>query len=163
MKPVSRLNIVCEQLIRRPIDCAFDEQYILETAHSNRKSIAVFGLLTANGLRPLMRIEGRFNSDKYDDILNQVVLPFAEREFPDGNFYYYQDNSPVHRGNIVLDWFERNAPLGQLSRAPRKSPVLNVIENAWGQQKIAVPEKGLLITENELWLAICDTWGNMRM
>jgi hypothetical protein len=149
-------------LVRRPIGCAFDEQYILETAHSNRKSIPVFGLLTANGLGPLIRIEGRFNSDKYHDILNQVVLPFAQHEFPDGNFYYYQDNSPVHRGNIVLDWFEHNVPFGQLFRAPRKSADLNVIENAWGQRKIAVSEEGLLITENELWLAICDTWGNMR-
>jgi hypothetical protein len=118
--------------------------------------------LTANGLGPLIRIEGCFNSDKYLDILNQVVLPFAEREFPDGNFYYYQDDSPVHRGNIVLDWFERNVPFGQLFRAHRKSPDLNVIENAWGQQKIAVSVEGLLITENELWLAICDTWGNLR-
>ncbi len=47
-----------QTLVRRPISCAFDEQYILETAHSNRKSIPVFGLLTANGLGPLIRIEG---------------------------------------------------------------------------------------------------------
>jgi hypothetical protein len=105
-------------LIRRPIGAAYDERYIVEKAHSGRKSISVFGLMHAQAIGPLVRIEGRFDAEKYIDILNETVLPYIEEHFPDGHFYYYQDNSPIHKARAVREWFEQNIPNHQLFQTP---------------------------------------------
>jgi transposase len=76
-------------LVRRPICMAFDQKYIVERAQSGRRSIPVFGLMHAGAIGPLVRIEGRFDAEKYIDTLNDTVLPYIEENFPDGHFYYY--------------------------------------------------------------------------
>jgi hypothetical protein len=72
-------------LVRRPIGMAFDQKRIVERAQSGRISIPVFGLMHAGAIGPLVRIEGRFDAEKYIDILNEV-LPYIEENFVDGNF-----------------------------------------------------------------------------
>ena len=46
--------------------------------------------MNKNGLGPLIRINGRFDSERYEDILDDIVLPYLEEQYPDDNFYYYQ-------------------------------------------------------------------------
>ncbi len=149
-------------LVRRPIRTAFDERYIKTVANSGRRSVSVFGIMSANGLGPLVRINGRFDSERYLQILDETVLPYIEDEFEDGNVFYYQDNSPVHRAGIVRNWFNQNFTPDQLIPTPAKSPDINPIENAWGRQKIRVSETGVYADEDELWLAISEAWLEMR-
>jgi hypothetical protein len=59
--------------------------------------------MSAQGLVPLIRIDSRFNSERYFEILDNTVLPYIEYEFEDGNIFYYQDNSPIHRSRVVRD------------------------------------------------------------
>jgi transposase len=153
-----------QTLVWRPIGLhtAYQEQYITPKAQSGRKSVSVFGIMSARGLGPLIRINGRFNSEKYIDIINNTVLPYVEDEFPAENFYYYQDNSPIHRSRIVTQWLDRNFIPGQLVRPPPKSPDINPIENVWGMQKIRVADSGLYDSEDELWLSIADAWNDIR-
>jgi hypothetical protein len=119
-------------LVRRPIGAAYDENFIVKKGHSGRRSVSVFGLLCAGGVGPLVRIEGRFDAEKYVNILDNTVLPFIEESFADGNFHYYQDNSPIHRALIVRQWFNQNFEPNQLFQTPAKSPDINPIENLWG-------------------------------
>jgi hypothetical protein len=149
-------------LVRRPIATAYEEKYIVQSAHSGRKSLPVFGLMHAEAIGPLVCIEGTFDSEKYIDILDDIVLPYIEEHFPDGHFYYYQDNSPIHRARTVREWFERNIPVHQLFETPPKSPDIPPIENLWGLAKVRVSSDGIYADEEELWLAICEAWNDMR-
>jgi len=66
---------------------------------------------------------------KYLDILNETLLPLVNLLFPDGNYYFYQDNAPPHIAKSVKDWMEMFAP--NAINAPPNSPDLNPIEMIW--------------------------------
>ncbi len=100
-----RTGSAVRTLVRRPLRTPFDEHYVKTIG---RSPVSVFGIMHANGLGLLIRIDGRFDSERYIDILDDVVMPYVEEEFINDNFFYYQDNSPIHRANIVRDWFYRN-------------------------------------------------------
>lgn len=132
-------------LIRRPIGAAYDERYIVEKAHSGRKSIPVFGLMHAQAIGPLVRIEGRFDAEKYIDILNETVLPYIEEHFPDGHFYYYQDNSPIHKARAVREWFEQNIPNHQLFQPPLNLLIYRRLKTFGVAQKLKLQMKEFLL------------------
>ena len=114
----------------RPRGERFNEIYINFIDFSGRITVSVFGLLTSRGLGPLIRISGRMNAQQYVEIL-QNCLPFMRQTFPDGVFFWLQDNCPVHKAQYTLEWFDRNIS-GQLIEHPPYSPDLNPIENIWG-------------------------------
>jgi hypothetical protein len=87
------------------------KKYIVQSSHSCRKPLPVFGLMHAEAIGPLVRIEGTFDAEKYIDILDDTVLPYIEEHFSNGHFYYYQDNSPIHRAKTVREWFGWNIPV----------------------------------------------------
>lgn len=149
-------------LIRRPIGTAFHEEYIQKTTYSGRISVPVFGLMTRNSLGPLVRIEGNFNSLKYLEILNREVLDYAEAEFGYGDWYYYQDNSPIHKSQIVNEWFQQNLTPYQRIPAPPNSPDFNPIEHAWSQAKVRVSNGGIYDSADDLWLGISEAWIDMQ-
>lgn len=150
-----------QELARRPRGCAYEDQYVQPINKSGRKSVSVFGIMTQNGLGPLVRIEGMFNSNRYLDILNQVVLPYAEENFGD-NFYYYEDNSPVHKSNIVRQWSTLNFAPYQIIPTPPRSPDFNPIEHVWAKAKFRVADYGIYGSEDELWISIAEAWNELR-
>jgi len=117
-------------LVWRPIgiQTAFKERYVLPSAQSGRRSVSVFGIMSGRGLGPLFRIDGRFDGQKYVEILDNIVLPYIEDQFPNDYIFYYQDNSLIHRSRIATHWFEQNLNPGQLIRPPPKSFDINPIE-----------------------------------
>jgi hypothetical protein len=136
-------------LVRRPIGTAFEERFIVEKAQSGRRFVPVFGILCSVGIGPLVRIEGRFDAEKSIEILDETVLPFVEDNFLDGDFYYYH-NSPIHRANIVRQWFDHNLAEYQLIQTPAKSHDINPIENLWRRAKVIVANDGIYANE-DLW------------
>ncbi len=135
------------------------------------RSVSVFGITSSRGLGPLIRIDGRFDGDNYINILNDTVLPYIDDEFNLEEFFYYQDNSPVHRSRIARQWFNDHFFLGQLLRISVKSFDINSTENVWGIQKVGwnwckscskVANDGIYADEEELWLSIIDAWNEIR-
>jgi hypothetical protein len=63
----------------------------------------MFGIMSAQGLGPLIKIDGSFDSERYLEILDNTVLPYIEDEFEDGNILYYEDNSPIHRSRVLRE------------------------------------------------------------
>ncbi len=64
-----------DTLVRRPLGTRFDEQYLKFVQKSGRWSISVWGILTGDGIGPLVRIDGRFTAERYADILEDYSIP----------------------------------------------------------------------------------------
>ncbi|KAH9377821.1 hypothetical protein HPB48_021073 [Haemaphysalis longicornis] len=63
---------------------------------NGRSAVSVWGVVTAESLGPLLRIENRFNVDSYCALLDDVLLPYPVRgPFPEDDFIL-QHNSPIH-------------------------------------------------------------------
>lgn len=117
-----------KHLVYRPCNSRYEPEYVTEQRLSGRISATYWGAITLNGpISDLVKIDGRFNSEKYIDILSRYVLPFIQETDQDQAFM--QDNSPIHTSNIVMEYFSEH-PI-QLIDWPPYSPDLNPIENVW--------------------------------
>ena len=123
----SKLGPKC---VLRSRSTRFNEEFLNLIDFSGGCSVSVFGALTSTGLGPLMRIQGHLNSEKYCEILEDYVL-FLQEKFPDDNFYWLQDNCPVHCSNESMIFIRLNFRGGFINHPPY-SPDLNPIENVWG-------------------------------
>jgi hypothetical protein len=65
---------VVRKLVRRPIGTAFEKRFIVKKAQSGRHFVPVFGILCSRVIGPLVRIEDRFDAEKYIEILDENVI-----------------------------------------------------------------------------------------
>nr|XP_054923107.1 uncharacterized protein LOC129382906 [Dermacentor andersoni] len=57
------------------------------------------------GLRPLVRIEDRFTSAAYCSFLDDVMVSYLlNGPFPEGDYIFQQDNSPIHTSGRVTSF-----------------------------------------------------------
>ncbi len=92
----------------REIGTRYDEHNIQIIQNSGRASVSVWGCMTRQGLGPIYRVHRTFNRFQYLDVLEILVLPYIEEIFPDGNYTFLQDRSPIHTSLICQEWFEEN-------------------------------------------------------
>ncbi|KAI8437917.1 hypothetical protein MSG28_010597 [Choristoneura fumiferana] len=92
----------------------------------------LLGMDVFNGPGELVEIGGRMNSERYLEVLKDVMLPSVRVAYPEGQIYLVHDNSSVHKSKIVKDWLNSQKDI-TVFEWPAKSPDLNPIENLWGQ------------------------------
>jgi len=93
----------------------------------------------------------------YKDILETVMLPYAEDDMP-LLWKFQQDNDPKHASGVVKDWFrEQNVDVLEW---PSQSPDLNPIKNLWGELKREVG-KTLCQNKSQLWDIVQRAWYNI--
>lgn len=69
--------------------------------------------------------------------------------FPDGDFYFLQDNAPVHSSRVTKEGLSQMGL--KVFDWPARSPDLNPIENYWQALSGEVYKKGAYNSDSELW------------
>ena len=127
---------------------------------SGRKSVPVWAWFSFEGAGAIHRITGRLTSEKYIQILDDVLLPTAWARFGLGPIRFIQDRSPIHTSHAVRDWFA-DRPEFELLPWPSKGVDLNPIENLWSEMVRDMDSQQVNSSE-ELWNDVSNIWDNLK-
>lgn len=117
--------------------------------------VHVWGAISRHGASPLAVFEGIMDSNFYQVILNNHLLPFIRNTHPDGH-RFQQDNDPKHVSRSTIQWLQDNGVA--YWPTPPESPDLNPIENVWHQMKEHIRKHVKPTTKEELIGGIREAW-----
>jgi len=82
----------------RLVEEKYNINCLVPTMKHGGGGIMMWGCFSWFGLGPLVRIDGRINSERYiEEILGYHVIPFLENfEEENGEYLFQQDNAPIH-------------------------------------------------------------------
>ena len=118
--------------------------------------VMCWGAFGYNKKSDLVLIDGRIDSKKYTNMLEERFLPFAV-QMANENWIFQQDNCSVHVSKFAHKWFLDHAVT--LLDWPSCSPDLNPMENMWGNLSRIVYQHGKQYnTVDQLKSAILESW-----
>ncbi|GBN29024.1 Transposable element Tc3 transposase [Araneus ventricosus] len=118
---------------------------------------SAFGL---NGQVGLAFLDGRQNSPKYIETLENHFMPLAEN-IGGRNWEYQHDNALIHTSNATKNYI--NSKSVTVLEWPPMSPNLNPIENVWGIMSRKIYKNGgQFYSLNALKTAIEIAWYNLE-
>ena len=131
----------------------------LKTAIKHPGSYMVWGSMAAKGVGMLIGVEGNIDSEKYQDVLHQGLLPLIEPDKILHGFTFQQDLAPCNSSKSTSRWFEEFC-IGILEW-PGNSPDLNPLENLWRSLKKHA-KKRCPRTKNDLIKILHEEWAKTQ-
>jgi hypothetical protein len=64
----------------------------------------IWGCICWNGPGTLTVVNGNINAEKYREILDNELWPVVARHFPQNDFIFQDDNTPMHCARSVLNY-----------------------------------------------------------
>jgi transposase len=123
--------------------------------------IMVWMMLMPNGLLAHRIIIGKFNSSRYIELLENMIVPIIKLNYR-SNFTFQEDNCSVHKAKSVKSFM--NLSNIRVLDWPSKSPDLNIVEDVWRMISNKVYDgpqfrnnKDLILKINTVILELCDS------
>ncbi len=110
------------------------------------QSVMIWAAMSSTGVGPLCFLKSTANAAIYQEILEHVMLPSADKLYGDADFIFQQDLAPAHTVG-VLDW-------------PANLPDLNPVENLWGIVKRKMRDTRPN-NADELKATVKETWASI--
>ena len=121
-----------DKFVYRKKGTRFENKNIIKSKKNGRVDVCLWGYITEYRVGELVEVDGTLNSEKYINILKEHLIPSLKMLAQENSPYYFlQDNSPIHKSKIVMDWIENCEDLILIKNWPARSPDLNPIENLW--------------------------------
>ncbi len=102
--------------------------------------------------------ESTVNAAIYQEILEHIMLPSADKLYGDADFIFQQDLAPAHTAKGTKSWFNDHGVT--VLDWPANSPDLNPIENIWGIVKRKMRDTRPN-NADELKATVKETWASI--
>lgn len=140
--------------VRRGPNQELNPRNTIGTVKHGGGNIKLWGAMSYNGVGPIFWIKQNMTKEIYLEILETIMLPYAEENMP-LRWIYQQDNDPKHTAYVVKAWFAQHNV--EVLDWPSQSPDLNPIENLWKDLKSRISNKKTS-NKNALWEEIQKEW-----
>lgn len=134
--------------VRRRVGEEYNPECVVPTVKHGGGSIMIWGCMAASGVGEMHVCDGRMDSCKYINVLENVLQLSFSNIFGDTNMEnvkFQQDNAPCHKSALTMRWFEENNI--DLLEWPAQSPDLNPIEHLWSILKRRIQEHSITSKE----------------
>lgn len=121
-------------------------------------SVHVWAGISKNGTTDIAIFTGIMDSDGYQTIMKEYLLPFIKKAYPGGH-RLVMDNDPKHRSKSTSEWMTTN----KINHwpTPPESPDLNPIERIWAAIKFYIRRNVKPTNKEQLTQGIRDYWATL--
>lgn len=132
--------------------CTKSNQLFRQSRQCKGGGVMVWLMVMPNYMLTYRIIDGIFNSNKYLQVLQEVIVPILKLNF-DKKIWYQDDNCSVHRARKINEFMCSTGI--ELLEWPSKSPDINIVEDIWHIISSKVYDGPQFLNKSDLVSKIC--------